>query len=338
MKRYLSSLLMLMVFGACESDEKEGPDASVLPDGGADSEGIAECEATQQTLQRFVGEHRDCASDGDCTLVGTCSATAGFAAVSTSARAEAQRLADAVRCESVDGPLFAPVCEQGSCVARPTGGSCGGRASVCQSTHALYQTTCTDAGSPEAACYETCSGPTDDRCQSGFSCQATQVTPVTGGCSAPQIDAFLCRPAAGCEVALSVEITAAPDTRSLKSYALFAGSQETVSLGLWAENLTAAPKTFRYGPRCVGHHLTGLGSYDAFSACLAGACPEDQEPKEITLAPGERALLGTGTVRGAADDCNPSGLARGSYDVGFMLEQLDGATACGPEPVQLRVN
>lgn len=348
MKRYVGGLLMVVLAGACESDETEArPDATVqpdgsmpdgsVPDGSSESDASTTCEVERAALQNFLTAHRACSSDADCTLIGSCSGPS-FEAVSTSARDEAQRLADAISCKIFDGPLYEPRCEANTCVSRPSGASCGGRGSLCQSGQALYETNCSDAGSTESACYKKCSGASDGTCPSGFSCQTTQVVSQSGGCAAPKIDAWLCRPAPSCEVALSIDATAGSDPRSYKRYTMFALGDESVSIELWAENLTDAPKTFRYDPRCASHDLTGLGSYDAFGACLAGACPTPIPAREITLQPRERALLGTGMVRTRPSDCNANGLASGSYDVGFTLANVTGAAVCGPDALELKVN
>lgn len=307
-----SLVFTLLALGACEQ-----------------SAGETTCEAQYEAVQAFVASHRECRVDSDCAIIGGCSGSFGFTAVTASARDEGQRLPIDEECALHDGSLYAPLCEQGSCVMRPTGGQCGGIASPCRDDQELYRTTCT---APDT-CLQRCEGGADARCGAGFSCQPMQVVPVSGECSATLTRA-MCAPAPSCEVLLSIEgMTQSPADRGTARSQLLG----SLPLELWAENLTQVAKTFRYQRPCPGGPtLTGIGEYDAWGVCLAGACPTNP-PTEVTLAPRQRVSLGQARIDAQANDCNPSPLAPGNYAVGFVLEAAEGATLCGPVPYQLSV-
>jgi len=285
------------------------------------------CTAQDERVRKFIAGHRSCGSDADCAIIGSCSQSFSFAAVSVSAREESQRLPIDRECAPQDGPTYAAMCEQGSCVARTDGAVCGGDVSTCKLGYELYSASC--GGEP--SCRKRCTGAADTSCGAGFSCQQTQVAPV-GECTAT-LPRWLCMPEPRCELLLGVEADQdAPYASRAKRTILL---NREVDVELWAENLTSAPKTLRYQRPCpAGPTLTGLSGYDAWNSCLAGVC-ETNAPTELMVPAGARVSLGRANIARAANSCNPSGLAMGNYEIGFVLDAVEGATLCGPETYEL---
>ena len=302
-------------------------------DGGADADidpRDSVCRQEEAELTSFVRANRQCTIDSDCAIIGSCSGTLGFYAVRADARDAGQPLTESSTCGTSDGPTYEAVCENQQCVKRYDGNACGSISSACQSSHALYEFSCPARGLQEATCHQRCSGASDTRCAPDFSCQQREVVAAVGGCEVPRVQTWLCAPKPSCEVVLALE------SMGKRSRSLLPGSPTPVPLELWATNPTAEPKTFTYQPRCGGELLSGLGSYDAWGACLAGQCDPNPAPKQVTIPAGQRVLLGTANVQATPSTCNAVGLAPGEYEVGFSLSQVQGATVCAPELFELR--
>lgn len=320
------------------ADGQTPSEAAVAPeagdDGGTPLPGDLDlrCREGLQRLETFLSSRRSCERHEDCAIIGGCSGSIGFAAVRADARDEAQRMAEGI-CGYNDGPLYSASCEQNRCVTRRSGGVCGSAPGTgsCRDGQALYALRC-DGSEMQKSCESACDGPSDARCPTGYSCQQTPV--YDQGCTAAASQLFLCRPTPACEVALSLELEGSYYTRATK--VAISALAPAKSLKIWAENLTAETKSIRYRPPCPAPaRLTGLGEYDPFGTCLAGACPE-AAMRDVVLEPGARVSLGTAQVSAQPGDCGP-GLPRGFYDIGLALPELSGAAACGPAPFQLLV-
>jgi len=133
-----------------------------------------------------------------------------------------------------------------------------------------------------------------------------------------------------CDVLLSLETDGGTG-----DVALTKSSGELI-LWLWAENRSEQAQTFRYAAPCHGLPLLGLGSYDPHMSCLAGRCQWPRAPIEVVLAPGERRELGLGYVDANPTACNRGGLAVGTYDVSYVLPELEGTRTCA-QPLRLTV-
>lgn len=308
--------------------------ADARADGGSDAQADPQsaCERANEELTTFVRTHRQCASDADCAIIGGCSQTLGFYAVRADARDAGQPLTESHTCGGSDGPTYEAVCENQQCVTRYDGNACGSISSKCQSSHELYAFSCPSwAPLQDGTCHQRCSGASDTRCAADFSCQQREVVAAEGGCTVARVPTWLCAPKPSCEVVLALE------SAGSKSRMLLPGSATPAPLELWAVNPTAQPKTFTYRPRCGGELFSGLGTYDAWGACLAGQCDPNPAPKQVTIPAGQRVSLGTANVQAAPSTCNAGGLAAGEYNVAFSLSEVQGATVCAPEPLELRV-
>lgn len=201
----------LMLLGACADDVPQG---TARDDGGVDAAKPAPSNAVRdagvdasvdaaaarcEEERSFLASHRACTTDSDCTIAGSCSGGFGFEAIRVDARERAQAYSDRTACGAAfDGPTYRAVCEQGLCVARNSGTSCGaaqpadGGRPGCPEGEEIYLTACDG----EPACRQRCSGASDDRCGASSQCEQTKVSAVSPpygmGCGS-LIDVWLCR-------------------------------------------------------------------------------------------------------------------------------------------------
>ena len=291
---------------------------------------LVACEQQEEAESAFLAAHSACNVDADCAVLGDCS-NAHFVPVSASAAVEGQELI-AARCDKVsDGPTFHPVCRASTCQLVFSTLPCGGGGhDKCPAGLTFEAPGCEGEPFP-AGCYVACDSETAGSCPPGFTCQETSVTPscASEGCDACGEMRELCRPAPGCELSLSLTL----DEGSVASTHHDQGAELVVKM----TNLTEAPLTVSYDASCHGPRVSGLGEFDLWSACLAGACEQELVPTRLALAPGEARVLGRAVVTPGASTCNPSGLADGTYRLSVALENLTGASVCGPSPVELTV-
>lgn len=370
--RALVSLLALGLSAGCTETSALGPDASDVdansetpasrrdggetdaeieadqqPDTGTPDAGDAgppdtphqpnACEEQARAIETFVAAHRSCETNADCVIVGDCS-HADFRAVAREFEAEAKDLVfgdDA--CGALDGPTYHAVCRAGSCERVQSVHSCGYVVSpyVCPSGSELYEEGCGPvAATFRGGCYRPCAAEGDDAsCAAGFTCQQTTTNPCTstpgGGaaCAACGAESWLCLPAPACQVELSLEFNGAPTGR------VFTG--RATALELLLENRTDEAITLSFDVPCHGPRVQGLGDYDLWQECLAGACLEDPVHTELTLAPREKRLWRSAVLDLQPSDCNVQGLPSGKYAPTFALANVVGATICGPAPALL---
>lgn len=321
--------------GACTEDKAVSEADGGGPDGGQPDAGEQDsCAAQTARLSAFVATHNACASDSDCAGVGTCSSGPDVVAVNRASREEAEQLLDAVSCPvQYDGPNVHVLCEQGTCVARRTGDYCNSISGPCPRSQEQYGLASDVDGGSAGFCAQHCAASVDGGgCASGFACEPTSVLSSAGASAAVQLS--LCRPAPSCEVLLSLD-SAGARWRSV----LAAGASTPVSIELWAENRTSAPKTFTYRRPCPGGpSILGLpDGFDAWGTCLAGVCADANPITTVQLAANERVSLGSVSLTVAPSACNPSGLPSGQYPVRFALSEVAGASVCGPEALDLSV-
>jgi hypothetical protein len=160
----------------------------------------------------------------------------------------------------------------------------------------------------------------DGPCASGYTCQKQTVDPCPA--TAGEGEKWLCAPAATCQLALVLGF----DGESVARLR----DDEASELKLWLVNRTDQPLTFSYELPCNGPALLGLGDYDLWNACLAGACPTPHERVEVTLAAHERQLYRSTLLEMKPSTCNMHGLAPGRYTPTFSLANIAGAKVCGP--------
>jgi hypothetical protein len=319
-----------------QSHDTGGPDAG---DAAApDSEQPHPCLEHARAIQAFVAAHRRCETHADCVIVGDCS-HADFQAVAREFEAEAKDLVfDDAACGAFDGPTYHAVCRAGSCERVQSVHACGYAISQfeCPSDTARYEgNTCGYPPALRAGCYQACDADGDDAsCAAGFTCQQTSVNPCPssdlGGaptCDACGAAARLCLPAPACQVELSLAFNGSTAAR------VFTG--RSAELQLWLENRTDETITFDFEVPCHGPRIQGLGDFDLWQACLAGACLEEPLRTELTLAPHERRLWRSAVLDLEPSDCNPQGLPSGMYTPTFTLTNVQGAITCGPAPASL---
>jgi hypothetical protein len=287
-------------------------------------------------LASFVAEHRACSSDDDCVIVGDCSHTC-FPSVARSAEAEAMNVV-LRRCQQQDGPIYHARCRAGMCDRTQSTGSCGSAIETeCPAVDMVRQVAgCgTVAAGFRDGCQTKCKGQADDGpCTTGYSCQQTSINPcwmVTGGasCSACGEDTWLCLPVPACQVELALTYDGGPLARVV--------SPQATELTLWLMNRTDQTLTFSFELPCHGPSVVGLGDYDLWQSCLAGACPTEHARTEVTLKPHERLRWRSALVEVDPSECNAHGLASGKYMPSFSLPYVQGANVCGPTATSLRV-
>lgn len=330
-------------------DTDSGLDAALgldaAPDGGhlANDDAAADatreelCKAQAQRIAAFVESHRECASDEDCAIVGDCSHS-NFQAVSRSAEAEARDLVLSDPCGWADGPGYYARCRQEACERVKSTVWCGSpQRSDCPLGTSYKQPGCNlSSGMLPSGCYASCSGQGEDGpCTTGFTCQKANVHPCpaspSGGdaCAACNAEQWLCLPAAACQLELALTF----DGRQAGSVR---GDEASV-MQLVLKNRTDEALTFSFEQPCHGPILAGLEAYDAWDACLAGACPTPTSRVELTLAPREVRVWRKALIEPAPSQCNMQGLAAGTYTPTFALPSIQGANLCGPGASSLSV-
>lgn len=299
--------------------------------------GLSECSAWRDKIGDFVDAHARCSVDADCTIVGDCG-HADFVSVATGAAEEARELVLGNPCATSDGPTYNAVCKAGRCSRVRGTAVCGGvPVRECPTGTSWHFPGC---GAPmpsfEAGCYARCEAVGDDTsCAAGYTCQETSIDPCKpidpsagSSCAACGTGAKLCLPAPSCEVELRVTFDGRPQYAAYP----FDGSTQ---LGLTLENLTDRALTLQFDAPCHGPNVSGLGTYDLWNQCLAGACLTETVRTELTLAPKERKLWRSSVLSGTPSTCNASGLPPGTYTPTFTLPNVEGARVCGPAPSQL---
>jgi len=107
-----------------DSDGDEGSDGT--GDDGDDTEGDAGCAAAQKTFEEFVASHLSCEGDEDCAIIGDCGPHAEFVAVRADVAGEAYTLMEATCSGAFDGPVYDPVCVEGTCQREQRTDTCCG--------------------------------------------------------------------------------------------------------------------------------------------------------------------------------------------------------------------
>lgn len=298
---------------------------------------LSECSAWSDKIGDFVDAHAGCSFDADCTIVGDCS-HADFVSVATSAAEAAKELVLENPCASSDGPTYNAVCKAGRCSRVRATAVCGGvPVRECPAGTSWQIPGCsTPVPSFQAGCYASCDRVGDDTsCAHGYTCQETNIDPCTplypssdATCDACGSETKLCLPAPNCEVKLSIRFDGRPQ------YATYPPDGST-QLGLTLENLTDRALTLQFDMPCHGPNVSGLGTYDLWNECLAGACLTETVRTALTLGPKERTLWRSSVLSSTPSACNASGLPPGSYTPTFALPNVQGARVCGPAPSQL---
>jgi hypothetical protein len=303
-------------------------------DGGAPDSALHPCELHAAKLADFVEAHRSCVRDDDCVIVGDCN-HADFPSVSRAFEAEATALVlDDAQCGAHDGPTYNAVCRAGVCDRIRSHQSCGQvPPTECPGELETYRPGCgTVASAFRAGCQASCTDSYDSAdCAPGYNCQQTSIDPCGPvGCAACGQEVWLCLPAPSCQVQLSVSFDGV-------SLARIADGQST-ELQLWLENRTDQTLNLSFDMPCHGPAVEGLGSFDVWQACVAGACVSDPVQTELTLAPRQKLLWKSAVLTSGATVCNPAGLASGTYTATFSLPGVTGATTCGPSATSLLVD
>ena len=297
-------------------------------------------------MSQFLAANSHCEVDSDCVIVGDCSGGFGFYAVNAAAREEGEALSldTPAECGAFDGPLYHAVCEEGTCGELETGDACGtyheGPSGVCPDTDVPYVQSCALAEAGDLAidtgCHRRCGEGGASVCPAGFACQAASGCAYGYGgggvgngnscteCEPSSVE--LCVPDPACEVVLELDFAGEPSA--------WFGELHELTLTLSARNVSDAEVTISIAA-CASPELEGLGDYDAFELCAAGACVET-EPREITLLPSQRMMLAQPTLRRYGSSCNDD-IADGDHTITFSLPDVTGAQLCGSAPVALHV-
>lgn len=309
-----------------------GDDASSSASGAFTS-----CKEFNAAIDGFVAAHADCTVDSDCAIVGDCS-HADWRAIAAPFAEEANRRVRAGQCGSSDGPGANAVCDRGKCVAARASLWCGSVPETeCPSGSVRSYAGCGAVASTYTeGCHVPCTESADESgCPQGYTCQTTSTDPCRAAtlgqdtCAACGHEAVQCLPAPGCALKLSARFQGNRVAPKLHS-------GESTVLELWLENLTNTKLEVSFELPCHGPEVSGLAGYDVWNSCLAGVCQAERVQTQLTLQPHAKTLWRSAVLRAGSSDCNPDGLAAGTYRPSFDLN-VSGVPTCGPEPVELTV-
>jgi hypothetical protein len=297
------------------------------------SDAGGQCERQAEEERAFVAAHRACGVDADCVAVGDCG-NSDFIAVSASAMDEAKALIERRCFNHSDGPGYYALCRNSLCERVQSTRYCTEvpHTPVCPAGSSYERLGCGGEFDGEG-CYMRCDPSSPEPCAPGFRCAQVAVNPDSdpdGGlddtCGTTR---YLCQESPDCQLELGLSL----DWLEVAELKRDMGAE----LRLTVRNRSDAPLTFSYDAPCHGPKVSGLGDYELWESCLAGACEHEFERVTLTLAAGETHDLASDVILAGPATCNPQGLAEGSYRLSFELPNLAGAIACGPSPVELRV-